>query len=76
MSADYKESKFMGLLGDIFMSLLGASQSYAEKNYDKMECFNGLSSEERAEKEKEIQAKLARSRDAINNVNEYRQNRD
>ena len=62
----------MGILGDIFMSLLGAGQSYAEKNYEKMDCFKGLAAEEKAEKEFEIQAKLVRTRAEINNVNEER----
>lgn len=62
----------MGILGDIFMFFLESSQSYAEKNYKKMECFNGLEGEEKARKEREIQAKLARSRVAIDNVNEER----
>lgn len=62
----------MGLLGDIFMALLGASQSYAEKNYEKMECFKGLDGEEKERKEREIQAKLAQSRAAIDNVNAER----
>lgn len=66
----------MGILGDILMGLMGAGQSYLEKNYDRVEALQGLSGEERAEKEREIQEKLARSREAINNVNEYRQNRD
>lgn len=66
----------MGILGDILMGLLGASQSYAEKNYSRMEGLQGLSGKEREDKEKEIKAKLEQSRKAINNVNEYRQNRD
>lgn len=49
----------MGILGNIFMSLLGAGQSYAEKNYEKMDCFKGLAAEEKAEKEFEIQANVA-----------------
>lgn len=62
----------MGILGDIFMSFLESSQSYAEKNYEKMECFKGLEGEEKARKEREIKAKLAQSRTAIDNVNEER----
>ena len=67
----------MGLLGDIFMALLEGGQNFCEKNYDKAECFKGLTPEERAEKEQEIQAKLDRSRAALKNVKSSRsQNND
>lgn len=67
----------MGLLGDIFMALLESGQNFCEKNYDKAEGFKGLTSEERAAKEQEVQAKLARSRAALENVKASRnQNND
>lgn len=67
----------MGLLGDIFMALLEGGQNFCDKNYNKAECFKGLTPEERAEKEQEIQAKLDRSRAALENVKSYNaQNRD
>lgn len=67
----------MGILGDILVALLESGQNFCEKNYDKAEGFKGLTPEERAEKEREVQAKLDRSRAALKNVKASRyQNND
>ncbi|MDE6131854.1 MAG: hypothetical protein K2G04_00550 [Oscillospiraceae bacterium] len=56
----------MGILGDIFLGIIGASCNFAEQNVDKGVRDYRLTEEEQRERDQKIRDSVSKTRKAIN----------